>query len=406
MSTTYSVQPGDTLESVARRVYGREGAAEHLRRVNPGLVLPLQSGTNLLTPPLADDPESAEARATDGVTLTFKGYVLRYWSELTLDQSLDSFASCTFTAPFDYNSAEHRELFRPFSYPPVSLAIDGLVVFRGVAVAFDPNADESGSTIRVGCYARAAVLADCNAPISSLPLEFNGENLQSIASRLAADFSLTCVFEESDFTPFETVAIDPEDKVFDFLSKLAKQRGLIISSNRDGNPLFRKPPKPSGRPVRLSSGVGPLVSVSHNFSPQDYFSEVSGITPTTTEVEGARFTARNPHLLDSLRPFTFHADDTQTGDLKTAVDAKLGRMFGNLATYTCTLATDKKPDGELYAPGDGILLEAPEAMIYSPYLFMVRRALLPLNDSSRTTTLELVFPEAFDGSVPEVLPWD
>jgi len=45
-------------------------------------------------------------------------------------------------------------------------------------------------------------------------------------------------------------------------------------------------------------------------------------------------------------------------------------------------------------------------MIYEPYTFVVRSVRFSKDDSSETATLDLVVPGAFNGEVPEALPWD
>ena len=81
-------------------------------------------------------------------------------------------------------------------------------------------------------------------------------------------------------------------------------------------------------------------------------------------------------------------------------------MFGNMASYTITVDTWLDSSGSLWAPNTMISLQAPGAMIYRPYSFLLRRVTFNQDASSRTATLNLVLPGAFGGEIPEVLPWD
>jgi len=71
---------------------------------------------------------------------------------------------------------------------------------------------------------------------------------------------------------FDTVAMRPGEKIIPFLSGLAKQRGLVISSSSQGELLFLKATE-TGEPVaNLIEGLSPLLSIAPIFSPQDYYS--------------------------------------------------------------------------------------------------------------------------------------
>jgi prophage tail gpP-like protein len=84
----------------------------------------------------------------------------------------------------------------------------------------------------------------------------------------------------------------------------------------------------------------------------------------------------------------------------------MGRMYANAAPYTAKVSTWFAPDGALWEPGDTVTVHAPDAMIYEPYDFTIRKVSLQRSKSSETASLDLILPGSLDGKIPETLPWD
>ena len=92
--------------------------------------------------------------------------------------------------------------------------------------------------------------------------------------------------------------------------------------------------------------------------------------------------------------------------MQTATNAKMARMLGNMAKYTIRVNTWRDPRGNLWAPNTRIKLYAPSAMIYSYFIFEVKRVVLDMDSDSEKATIELSLPGSFSGEPPESFPWD
>lgn len=409
MSTTYKTTTGDTLAIVARKVYGSETYASLVASANPGAAEPLTPGTVLTTPPSADAPDGAAQTAPSAspneVALLVGGKRFRFWTEISVTRSLDAMDTIEFSAPFDADAPGFREAFRPFSYKPVQVTVGGELLFKGTMVSVVPSVTPERKTLSVGGYSRPGVLNDCTPPSSAYPLEFNNVALPEIAATLCYPFGIAVQFETDGGTAFERVAINPGSTILPFIASLARQRAHVVSSTPTGRLLFQT--SADGAPVAvLAQGASPVLSVTPFFQPQQYFSHVTGLEPVVMGLKGSSFTVKNPHLEGSFRPFTFSPPDVEGGDIEAAVTAKAGRMFGNMAAYSVELNTWRAPDGELWAPNTTVVLEAPDAMIYSAYTFVIRSVQFSKDSTSETATLELVLPGSFSGEIPETLPWD
>lgn len=410
MSKTYTTVAGDTFESVSRKSYGDERYASTISAANPGALEPLVPGVSLAVPPIpgvqTDTNTQAPSASPNEVAVLVAGKRFRFWSGMRLTRSVDAMDTLEFSAPFDADDSNFRETFRPFSYKPLVVTVGGAPLFTGTLVGITPSVDTTLKTISVSGYSTPGVLNDCTPPASSYPVEFNDMNLQAVAEALCKPFGIAVQFDGEPGAAFERAAVEPGNTVLSFLSDLARQRSLVVSSTPDGVLLFQQS-KPSGTPVAvLAQGASPVLSVSPSFSPQQYYSHVTGLEPVLLGTEGSQYTVKNPHLLGVVRPVTFKAGDAQGGDIKTAVQAKLGRMYGNMAAYSVEVSTWRDPNGALWAPNTTVKLTAPGAMVYSSYEFVVRSVRFDRGESSETATLDLVLPGSFSGEAPEALPWD
>jgi len=407
--SNYEVQDGDTLESIARKQYGIDDKQALIQNANPGLPETLTPGTNLTTPTDPDAPTDVVQNVgtePDTVSILVNGQRFRFWESVTLRRSLDAFDTVGFSAIMDATAPGFKETFRPFSFQTVEIFIGSTRFFTGTMIGVSPDLQPSTKRVSVSCYAKPGVLVDCNMPASAYPLQFFDQGLQEISATLAAPFGIGVEFSANQGDTFEDVTCDISRKVHDFLSDLARQRNLVISNTADGKMVFQSSIA-SGQPVvTIDQGKAPLVEVVPNFNPQNYYSDVTGIEPTILGLEGAQFTVKNDKLKGVIRPHTFVTQDTQEGAVPAAVNAKMGRMFGNMASYSVRVPTWRDPQDNLWEPNTIVKLTAPDAMIYNAYDFVIRSVEFTRTPTSFDAILNLVMPGSFSGEIPEVLPWD
>ena len=341
----------------------------------------------------------------EAVSLLIDGREWRAWDSLEIHLGLDTFATVGFVAPFEPERPEFRATFQPFSFKPLEVRVGDELLVTGTLVGVDPSLSPDARTVQTSGYSKPAVLSDAMAPASAYPLELNGLKLRQIAETVVTPFGLNVQMDADEGAAFRRVALDPDQAIHTFLVELAQQRGLVISDTPEGALRFLRSTS-TGTPVaRLREGELPLSTVTPHFSPQDYFSEITGIAKTRSGRGGARYTVANPFLASVVRPHTFKLEDTDGPDVPTAARAKLGRMFGNVLSVSAEVPTWRTPAGELWKPNTTLTLEAPGAMIYRETEFVIRNVTLHQDAGSVTAALELVLPGAFSGDIPEVLPW-
>lgn len=330
-----------------------------------------------------------------------------HWSEVTIERHLDAYTAVSLSGPFDHERVEVRRAFQPLSFPAVTVSVGDELILTGYVKDVEPNVDAEMSSVGVTAYSRAAeIIAQTPAP-DLLPLEFNGLDLRQIASRLiTATIGLEPVFEGQPGAVFARVRAEPDNQIHSFLVDLALQRAFVLADAPTGAVLFRKEARP-GAPVARLEGQ-PLVRVSPQFSPDDWFATVTGRAARKAGKAGARYTERNPlYRATHPRHYTMRLGDTESGDVPATAKAAIGRMVASCASYTVEdLPTWRDPAGRLWTPNTTVTVLAPAAMIYRETELLIRAVKLRQTPDGETASLALVLPGCFGGQLPEALPWD
>lgn len=410
LSTTYKTILGDTFGKVSRKSYGVESEATRIQAANPGVVEPLSVGLTLNIPVIQNNPQdriaSTVAAGENEVSLIIETEHFRFWDNLRITRSLDAMDTVEFSSPFEAEREDFRDKFKPLSYKDVNVLVGGVPLFTGTMVSVLPAVTPKSKTLNVGCYSLPGVLYDCTPSSESFPLEYNRQGLIEISETLCNPFGISVQFDSDQGAIFERVACKPSQKIMDFLTELAKQRGLLISATESGALRFYTPIS-EGVPVAvLKQGSSPLVSISPPvIDAQKYYSQITGIATKKTGSPGTKYTVTNARL-QKFRPLTYTVQSTTKADVKRAVSAKMGRMFGNIIAYTANVVTWRDPAGNLWKPDTLIEVTAPDAMIYTSFVFLIKTVELFRASREETAQLTLVIPGAFNGVIPERFPWE
>lgn len=342
-----------------------------------------------------------------GVQIDQKNF--RFWEQIEIRRSMDNFSTIELSAPFEPDEQSFRETFVPFSFKPIQVEIDDQLLFTGQLVGVEPRVTPKSKTIRCSGYSLPAQLHDVVPPASEFPIEYGDHTLLQIAINLARPFGINVVVKEGTEmgAKFRKARIRPTEKIGKFLNELARARGVLIRDTPLGEMQFLQAAD-VGRPVvNFREGEQPMVSCAATFSPQAYYSEITGLARTKAGRKGGRgYTEGNKHLPEVVRPLNFVVGDVNAGDLPNATKAKMARMFGNMVSYVVEVPTWVDPNNQLWTPNTTVTLYAPGAMVYNQVELLVRDVILRAKADSVTASLGLVLPGAFTGEQPEVLPWD
>lgn len=433
---SYIVRQGDTLGEIALRFLGSESRWKEVAERNPQLaarrrmsdgspailpgdVLVLErespgaaggadsgSGADSATPAAPLD-----SSAPRDISVVVGGREFTGFTAYTLSLPSDSFDAFSFSSVWDPSREECRKAFGAFSYADCSVKMGGELVFSGTLLPANPSVSESSRTISVQGYPRCGVLGDSCLSPTAFPAEFRGLTVSQIARKCAEPFGIGVKIEGDEGAPFgDGVALSPSETVLAFLSRLAKQRGLVVTNTPSGDLLLRSPseePPSAG----FREGVPPFVSLRAQFDGQKMFSHVVGLTPAGTKKDekAASFTYENKFLTKRgvLRVHAETIDDADAGTIEGATKALAARMFASAARYSLVVAGHRGADGRLYRKNQAVTVAAPGAEIYRETRLVVDEVAFRRSDSEgEVAELSLVLPGVRSGVLPESFPWE
>lgn len=327
----------------------------------------------------------------------------KFWSSIEITRSIDTFDTFSFGAPFDEDSFL-RKTIKPLQFNDGQILIDDELLSTIILVNPTPTLTSDDNSIIVTGYSKPGVMNDCSVKFSNYPLEFDGQTLKQIATTLAGFYDVDVEFSESSGATFEKAKLEVGESPFDFLIKLAKLRGFLISNTTDGKMLFWKAAS-NPRTTILRQGSTPLLSVTPNINSQGYYSEITGLSPAEFGKDTESVTVNNPRT-STNRPLVYRTKQQLSGaDLQNAVKWKMGLMFANAIKYSITVQGIRDQNGLIWEPNTYINLTAPGAYVNNETTFLIKSLSISKSDSE-TTTMNLVLPESYSGQIPERLPWD
>lgn len=339
------------------------------------------------------------------VTLKINSKVFEFWTSFQMTMNIGSPDTFSYGAPFEPSNQSFRDAFRPLSFLPVEVEIDGALELTGTTLGVNPEDTPESNIVSVDGYSLSGVLNDCQISAADYPVEYSEQNLQQIAKIIGGPFGITVEFADQPGQPFEQVAAQVNQKAFAFLASLAQERGLLIGNNADGGMLFQKAAIDAAVSAVFRGGEPGVGTIILSTEAQKIFSSVTAHGATIVGLPPDSYTAINPRI-SANRPFVFKTDGSDSGDVKPDAEAKLGRMYGAALSVSVDVVGWQDPGGKLWRPNTIVNLTAPEAMIYNETRFLVKSVSLRQTAESETANLTLVLPESYSSKVPERLPWE
>ncbi len=428
MPKVHTVASGDLLWKISVKYYGIPGKWTDIVKANPQLQgrkkaadgsPVIRIGDNLIIP---DEPDKKDSKAPlqakqtivldenakKDLALYCDGKKFTGFTGYTVVCSVDTFDAFSFSSVWDSGKKELRDLFRPFTYKECEVYFDGDLIFKGRLLPAVPNVQPDSKKITVQGYPLCAVLNDSTLPDSLYPPEYNDLNLKQIAENIAGAFSVNVQVKADVGDAFKSVEISPEDKILDFLGKLAEQRGVFLSNAQDGALLIWKPEQEEVG-ATFKEGEQPFISCVPALDGQKMFSHVTGFTKVSEDTDSEKYTYENNYLIKHgvLRCYTKTLQDVDSAGLENAVKAMAGRMFAAAVKYTLTVAGHRDKNGKLYRKNMMVSVLAPDAEIYKETKLQVDEVQLKRSESEgEQTVFSLVLPGARTGELGGSFAWE
>jgi len=345
---------------------------------------------------------------SESISISVDGKRFDTWSTAQIARAIDSIDTVQVSRPFDPTDPSQRETFKPLGYQSTVVSVGGETIVTGTTVPVVPELTDSSNMVALGIYSTPGVLSECPPDQASYPLEMKGLTLHEIAKRLCDPFGIRVkAVGVAPGKPFEKAKIGTGE-ILPSLAELAKAKGQLITSSKNGDLVFQAAKTDGSTVARLSWGLPPMMGIRPSIKPREYFSKVTGVKPIRPKSKKTEiFTVHTPHIGNVFRPFIYDVKDNLELDIQTNVQSKVSRMIGNVVSYDIEVATWRDKNGRLWEPNTFVEVYAPGVMIYRKFIFLIRSVVLTQNKDSETASLQVVLPGSFTASEKiGKYPWD
>ncbi|NIA28342.1 MAG: hypothetical protein GWP06_00340 [Actinobacteria bacterium] len=333
----------------------------------------------------------------------------------TMDTGLDEW-NCIIPEVDPQIDQELYDLVKPRSFAPsiASIQRDGkkdkkLII--GFKYGTFPTVTNQGSALALRGYSKTFPLTISNP---KQPQEFIDSSIRDISRKFQLIFGFFTKFsgavDSQVNEKFENVKINAQDKVFDFLQDLARQRGILTSSDNDGNLEYliaRTSQKSVGSIVEGKDGVVPITEeFSASFDDTNIFQTYQAVNDSPFA-----FLLKEPQGISKdsrIKIVSFKTIITNSlikGAGQKTVDFTRNQTVASGLSMPFEANGWESPNGELWKENTLVDVESNSLFVPNGFTFLIR-AVEYREDSSKgeTTVLSLVPPSLYTGEAIDE-PW-
>lgn len=191
-------------------------------------------------------------------------------TDATLVKPMDKGADALIVS-FDWVPGEDTEidaLVQPYAYPDFTVEINGELRASGRIYIVEPSLAKTRSEITLTGFSYTKDLIDSTA---KPPYEFNNKNLLDISNQLCLPFGIQALQENVKTEVNEifekNITIQNQQRIFSFLQNLSRQKGILASSDVNGNLLYLKTTNDLTPVANLTEGdLGTSLATGQRFS--------------------------------------------------------------------------------------------------------------------------------------------
>lgn len=210
----------------------------------------------------------------------------------------------------------------------------------------------------------------------------------------------------TDEFKFPRIKAEPVDTVFYHLSKLASQRGLLLSNTKYGDLLITK-----GNPNAASIGTIyegktalPDEYVAH-FKGRDRFNTYRALVRTPHHHKTAYIQTVQDMTVKSPRLLTFHADDNIAGSVKNSAVWRKNKSAADAMTLSFPVNSWYGPDEKLWQVNTAVTVISDTLSTKKGFTYLITRVEFKYSNRGNTAVLQLKPPSVYSTDSELVEPW-
>lgn len=182
---------------------------------------------------------------SEEIVLKAGGKIYQGWTKIGITRSLEAMSGAfdlEMTYKFLGNDAQYKAFIEPIKQGQAcTVDIGGERVITGYVDDWVPSYDESTITISVSGRDKTADLVDCSIDYPSG--QFNNQTLTQIADIVCKPFGIKVIVNTDVGEPFQRIQIEQGETPHELLARLAKQRGVLLTSDTFGNLVITRASK-------------------------------------------------------------------------------------------------------------------------------------------------------------------
>lgn len=340
------------------------------------------------------------------VSISIGGQSYQFFNKVAIDLKFGfSSSGFSFSALFDPDNANHRRIFRPLSYQPVTITSDlGERLLTGVILRHRFNRTANRQLSSFQGYSTTGVLSDCTIPTSVYPLQYTNLTFRELAERLIEPFGIDLVIQNFGVVadePISEITAENNKSVYDFLNNIASQRNQILTHTQFGN-LFLTRANANASPVATFRQSIPVTKISLDTNGQPLHSSLTVLKQADIENDNASESEITNPLVTNFRPII---REQNVGNDVTAEEAAANVRANELRNVRLTIETDRwtwlrNRTPETMTPNNIVSVISPDNYIFNPTNFFVESVKLNLDENKETAILSCVLPEVYNNREP------
>lgn len=266
------------------------------------------------------------------------------------------------------------------------------LLLTGTILAPSLVSNKNFQPITLGGYSKSGILEDCTIPSGAYPLQFDNLSLkeitESVLKHYDVSYSHSDSLENEINLPFEKIKSEVTGSVKQFLTGLAKSRGIITSNTSDGGIFYARPTGVELDPVdSVKVGYYGIKEMTLNFSAQGMHSDIYVVRQASeNNTDAGEATIRNPYV-SSFRHTTKTLSAGNIYDIEKAARLELSK---ELAKIKLTFSTT-----QFIPPGKVIMVKNADLRIYNWVPFFVEETKIIGTKSEKRYTLSCVLRDVY-----------
>lgn len=419
----YKVKSGDRITFIAQSAYGDSTQASLIVNANPQIQnnpislenLPTIYPDNILNIPelplIKDikDKQKAIAKKLQNkdpneLTIELDGREIQVEAArviLTMDTVSDGW-----TASILWNPGEDLQLdivTSPYSFANAYVYIGGELQIAGKLYSVKQITSETSRKKELAGFSNTIDIVDSTL---DPPYEAAQVDLLSRCTQVVSKYGLQVEFEPADIDLgglFPRVTAGKTEKTIDHLQKLAKQRGVLLSSTNIGNLLITKA-NTTGLPVGSIKETQPNnTTYEVTFDGRKRFSQYKAIGQSpnkSVKKVGIAVDINVPRT----RTLTFTADESNSADIFKTAEWKRSSQLAEALQATFPVEGWYAPNGLLWKPNTIVTVESVTLGVPNGFDYLIKQVEFIYEAGGKKTNLTLVPPQVYTGE-PLIEPW-